>query len=611
LPTHALAADFTDEQCMSCHGDATKVKKIFDAKQLTDTVHEDNSCVDCHAGIKVLDHEKKLPKVDCAECHDDAAVGFASSVHGQAKVTDEELIPSCVACHGTHRIMDKKDKESRVNRANLSETCGSCHSNKKLMVPLRRRGVDPVADYKRGSHFQALSKKTDKKPATCIDCHGGHEILPPGDLKSKVNKLRIPETCGKCHEKERDEYLKSTHWLSLKIGGNYEMPVCNDCHGEHNAMVLGKRDKEIPAALAASEFCANCHANTVLMERFGLDAKRFSTYMKTYHGMAVTRGSAKAASCTSCHSAHAIRSQNDPLSTTHKDNLEKTCGECHKNTNSNFVQISVHPKDQRERNPIAYFVRVIYIWLIALTLGGMMIHNLIILAYFMRNRPHEKHDRPTVTRFSRFQVIQHLLLLVSFTVLAITGFALKFPDALWVNLLTYFGLDENIRSIIHRCAGVVLMLVSVVQLGYFIFARGGRKEVLALIPKWSDVTAFIKTMGYYLSLCKELPPAGRYDYTEKVEYLALIWGTLIMAATGIILWFPEYFLSLLPIWSFELSEVIHFFEAVLAVSAIVVWHLFFTVFHPKHYPMNTAWLHGKISKKEQEAHHSLEKLDDE
>jgi cytochrome b subunit of formate dehydrogenase len=167
-------------------------------------------------------------------------------------------------------------------------------------------------------------------------------------------------------------------------------------------------------------------------------------------------------------------------------------------------------------------------------------------------------------------------------------------------------MTESLRSSLHRIAAVVLITISIVQLVYFIVHRQGRKELAALRPQISDLSGFWQNMKYYLGLSDQRPGFGRWDYTEKAEYLALIWGTAVMAFTGLVLWFPEFFMNYLPTWMFETSEVIHYFEAWLATLAIFIWHWFFVIYHPERYPMNLTWLDGKISEEELRHHHRQE-----
>ncbi|MDH3215987.1 MAG: hypothetical protein OEN01_06800, partial [Candidatus Krumholzibacteria bacterium] len=101
-----------------------------------------------------------------------------------------------------------------------------------------------------------------------------------------------------------------------------------------------------------------------------------------------------------------------------------------------------------------------------------------------------------------------------------------------------------------------------------------------------------------------------FDYTQKAEYWAVVWGTWIMALTGLVLWYPTVATSYLPAWTVRVSEVIHFYEAVLAVSAIFIWHFFYVIFMPGEYPMSTTWLNGRMPAGEWKETHAGEYFDE-
>ena len=201
------------------------------------------------------------------------------------------------------------------------------------------------------------------------------------------------------------------------------------------------------------------------------------------------------------------------------------------------------------------------------------------------------------------------MLFLSFFTLVVTGFALKFPDAAWVQLLSYLGLDEAARRWVHRGAALVLVAISLVQLYYLVFRRRGRRELRSLIPVLADVRSLRQNLVFHLGKSREHPAYGRFDYTEKLEYLALIWGTAVMAFSGFVLWFPEIFLSFLPAWIFEVCEVVHFYEAWLATLAILIWHWYFVLLHPESYPMSFTWLTGKLPESVHRKHHPEEEVE--
>jgi cytochrome b subunit of formate dehydrogenase len=204
--------------------------------------------------------------------------------------------------------------------------------------------------------------------------------------------------------------------------------------------------------------------------------------------------------------------------------------------------------------------------------------------------------------------IQHITLLTSFITLVATGFALKFPEALWVTWIrALFG--ENffeLRGTVHRIAAVILVSVSVYHLGYIIFSDRGRKLATDLWFKKSDITDLFHTFSYYVGRSRTRPKFSRFSYIEKAEYWAVVWGTVVMGGTGCVLWFENTFLPVLSNSGMDIATAVHYYEAILASLAILVWHLYFVIYNPDVYPMNKAWYTGYLTREEMELEHPLE-----
>jgi cytochrome b subunit of formate dehydrogenase len=204
---------------------------------------------------------------------------------------------------------------------------------------------------------------------------------------------------------------------------------------------------------------------------------------------------------------------------------------------------------------------------------------------------------------TRNQRWQHLILLASFFVLVATGFALKYPDSWFAALL---GLSERWRSIIHRVAGVLLIADGVYHVFYLALTDDGRRLLRDLLPTLKDATDAWGTMLYYLGLKREKPKFGRFNYAEKAEYWALVWGTGLMAVTGIMLWAKIAVGNLLARWWIDAATAVHFYEAILATLAILVWHFYQVFFDPDVYPMNSAWKDGRMPAEHYEEEHELD-----
>lgn len=176
----------------------------------------------------------------------------------------------------------------------------------------------------------------------------------------------------------------------------------------------------------------------------------------------------------------------------------------------------------------------------------------------------------------------------------------------WVTALSWIGLEESVRRVVHRIAGLIMILQAFVHGIWLIFTPRGRGEMKALFPWWSDLKDFYQNMAFHLGLSVVSPKFNRYSYIEKAEYLALMWGTIIMSVTGLMLWFPTFFSLLIPAWGIKIAEVIHYFEAWLAALSILVWHMFFTHLHPGEYPFSLTWLDGKVTEEELRQNHPIE-----
>jgi thiosulfate reductase cytochrome b subunit len=204
---------------------------------------------------------------------------------------------------------------------------------------------------------------------------------------------------------------------------------------------------------------------------------------------------------------------------------------------------------------------------------------------------------------NRNQQIQHAILFTSFIVLVLTGFALKFPESWFASLL---GMGERVRALTHRIAAVVLIAVGFYHLVYVAFSKNGHRLIIDFLPVPKDVRDVWQTFRFYLGFSSEKPEFARFNYAEKAEYWALVWGLMVMASTGIALWAKISVGNLLPRWWLDVATAIHFYEAVLATLAIVVWHFYQVFLDPDVYPMNWAWWDGKMSFERYREEHGLD-----
>lgn len=205
-------------------------------------------------------------------------------------------------------------------------------------------------------------------------------------------------------------------------------------------------------------------------------------------------------------------------------------------------------------------------------------------------------------RFGRWQRIEHGLLVSSFTVLVLTGLPQKYSLTLWGSALIWIlGGIETVR-IIHRVSAVVLMLETIYHGAVVTYKVLVARVPLTMLPGWQDVVDGLHAMGYNLRLAKTPPRMGRFTFGEKVEYWAVIWGTVIMVLTGFMLWNPIATTQFLPGQAIPAAKAAHGGEALLAFLSIISWH----VYHVHVKSFNRSMFTGYLSRHEMEEEHPLE-----
>jgi cytochrome b subunit of formate dehydrogenase len=589
-----------DEDCLQCHSDKTLTKDLngkqislfVDSAKLKHSIHGGMfACVDCHTDVKSLAHDVPPKKVTCAQCHADAQEAYSHSFHAKLVKAGNAPAANCQDCHGgEHEVLAADDAKSPVNHSNVPSTCGRCHGQKFLMEQ-NGESAQAFVSYQDSVHGQAVEKGS-LKAAVCTDCHGAHEILPASDAKSPISKASVPGTCGKCHTEIENTFNQSIHGQAI-ARGNQLAPVCTDCHGIHSIKSAVNPNSPVAEQNLSRDTCARCHEGVRLSQEFGVPGNRVNSYFDSYHGLAAEGGSVVAANCSSCHGVHDILPSSDPRSTINRAHLDETCGKCHKGVTQKFTLTRVHMEDGIHPRDIGsiivQWVRWFYILLIVAVIGAMFLHNAII--WRSKAMARRRMQNPFMTRMTTNQRWQHLILLTSFIVLVITGFALKFPNSWFAEIL---GMGEKLRSITHRVAGVALIAAGIYHVFYLAAVREGRRLIWDLAPRPNDAFDALGTMRYYLGLSAERPKFGRFSYAEKAEYWALVWGTALMGVTGVMMWAKVWVGNLLARWWVDVATAVHFYEAILATLAIVVWHFYQVFFDPDVYPMNWAWWDGKM-----------------
>ena len=244
------------------------------------------------------------------------------------------------------------------------------------------------------------------------------------------------------------------------------------------------------------------------------------------------------------------------------------------------------------------WVRQLYLVIIPVVIGLMLLHNLgdwfrKLRMIRLRGRSRALPNGNGELRMYRFERGLHALLLISFVVLAWTGFQLKYPDEWWAKPFLRWEAGWSVRGIVHRSASVVFLVTALLHLTSLIASPRLRRHWIKLRPTARDAVEAWRSFAYNLGLSSRRPHLSAYSFVEKAEYWAVVWGAVVMGITGLLLWADNLTLRWFPKEVLDFAVALHFYEAILACLAIVVWHLYIVIFDPDVYPLDTAFVTGR------------------
>ena len=339
--TLSSSETLSNDECMACHGEEGMSTTLenrqtlwlsIDADLFSSSVHnhEGIGCTDCHTDITEFPHPERP----------------AESLRGISLA----LYPSCKECHTEQ----------------YDQTLDSVHA-------------------------RALAGANDHA-AVCTDCHNPHtqtRITDPatGEINPQA-KIKIPETCARCHSTIYETYKTSVHGKALTDEQNQDVPTCIDCHGVHNIDDPTKAEFR----LNSPQLCASCHTNEDMMGKYDISTDVLETYVADFHGATITLFEKRSPDqetnkpvCYDCHGIHDIASPDDAEhGIAIKENLLITCQRCHPDADAKFSDAWMsHYIPDAEHYPIVYFVDLFYKILIPVVLGGMLV---FVISDFIRRQ---------------------------------------------------------------------------------------------------------------------------------------------------------------------------------------------------------------------------------
>jgi len=568
-------------------------------------VHRNVACTSCHPDATALPHQPKLKPANCSACHADAAGEVLQSVHADAQLNAGMRAPHCGDCHGSHDIRHKTDPNARTYPLNVIKVCGGCHQQHVGAGYSKGDGAKLVNAYLDSVHGRAIAKAGLVVAASCADCHGHHDIRPSSNPESRVARANVPKTCGKCHVGIEEIFATSVHAEAAKDPtSKLKAPVCTDCHSAHH---ISRADTRSFTRDIVAE-CGSCHA--------GL----YKSYRESYHGQVQALGSTRAARCSDCHGAHNIHKPSDPRSTLSGTNRADTCAQCHTELKSasmtaraNFVKYRPHADyHDRRHQPVLYYIWLYFMIIMGVTFTFWGLHSIFWFARGMKERqkngPRDAmahRHAPAIRRFSAWHRWTHAFVIVSFLGLTLTGLPLKFSDHPWSRtIMTLIG-GPHVAGIIHRiCAVLVLVYLAMHAVHLFKNWRGGDRSLLqrvfgpnSMLPTAGDWRKFTQMAAWFFGRGPK-PSFDRWTYWEKFDYWADLFGTGIIGLSGLLLWFPEFFAGFLSGYWFNIANVVHGYEALLAAGFIFSIHFFNAHLRWEKFPVDDVIFTGQVPEEE-------------
>lgn len=369
-----------DDVCMRCHSNPALVKKkgekeinlFVDYKAVRTSIHgyKGIPCVKCHFNVDMRKEPlcKDSGHVDCSVCHAEQVEQFEKSIHGRLLAEKNPDAPSCTTCHDKHYTLSKKDVNSPTFARNVPNLCARCHREReKAAKAYKGKEGDPIKHYQMSTHGKGLFESGLMVTATCTSCHTAHNILPPKEPNSTVNRKNITETCSQCHLGIAEKFKGSIH-SPLVYKTDKKLPICIDCHESHTI----ERVERASFREQIIKLCGVCHKEET------------ETYFETYHGKAsLLIGGAKTAKCSDCHGAHDILPPEYPASHLSRKNIVKTCRKCHAGAGRKFAGYLTHATHHdRDKFPMIFYT----FWaMTALVIGTLTFFGLHILFWIPRS----------------------------------------------------------------------------------------------------------------------------------------------------------------------------------------------------------------------------------
>ena len=311
---------------------------------------------------------------------------------------------TCLLCHGHYNPIVKRDEAPRYSlwidsamyyqSVHAKEGCHACHTN--------------IDEY--GHRMAGL----EAMPTSCAPCHveggpNGNGELPLEESSEAMDEMLVQyekmlsetgfrpvevttlQACCRCHEEEFNTWADSIHGQESLTNPDALTPTCIDCHGAHG-ILPSSDERSITHFANIPSTCLNCHDQTEIMARAGLERNIGESFKESFHGRRGEMGSMSVAICTTCHGVHDIYPSTDARSKVNKTRIAKTCGECHEGAQLNFASAFTHKTVSPTEQLGLYILKQIYKWVIFLLIAQFVVFAGLDVFQNYRHRKRKKSE---------------------------------------------------------------------------------------------------------------------------------------------------------------------------------------------------------------------------
>lgn len=436
--------------------------------------------------------------------------------------------------------------------------------------------------------------------------------------------------CLYCHDepvfRQTERFALADHHMATSR--------CDVCHAEQVPLDteymlkhIGSRLRQARPSLELAQTCAICHSDPgILAQRQGEDA--VASYVRSFHGKAVLLGDEEAASCIDCHAgvgqnAHLMLGPADPASSVHPQQVADSCVRCHLDADPSIAATAVHLDLPRSWGSVEFLIALAFLLITIFTFVPSALLVILELLHQVIGRHDGVHHalREVVARvlahpqgpkrlrrFTAWQRVQHWVLTFFFVLLVLTGFPMKFADQRWAaEVINLFGGLAPAR-LVHHWAGLALLVGVLLHLLTAVLkvlresrlpGSDGRPAGLLrafgnlpMVMSLQDLRRTGQLMAHLIGLRRERPLFGRFSASEKFEYFGVLWGTVLLGVTGLMLWGEQTVSHLLGGRAFNIAAILHTYEAFLAVIHVGILHMCSVLLSPLVFPLSRATITG-------------------